>query len=157
MPPTAPRPYVVIFKAYIELLLHHLWKAHQLNGIDGAHFLPNNILFFCCLCFFDQPGKCCRFILDWISCDCYCYTSFNLVFILRESRVAHFVCFSFSSFLLRFVSGFSTHSAHAMLRTPTTSCCEVLCLDRTPSDCLLCFQCGFSPARSFGYFLPCAF
>lgn len=48
--------------------------------------------------FFDQLYKCCCFIfLDWISFKCYCacLTSFNLAFILRESRVARFVCFSY--------------------------------------------------------------
>lgn len=55
------------------------------------------------------------------------FTSLNLAFISRESRV--FLIISF-----RLVSGLSTHSAHAMLRTPMTSCCEVHCLHRRLAD-----------------------
>lgn len=63
-------------------------------------------------------------VLDWISfffCCCF-ITSFNLDFILRESRVAHFVCFSFSVFVFGLFGTFCTCDVE--------QCCkENVCLD----------------------------
>lgn len=147
------RPHAVQFKAFVNMVLHHTSDTHQFNGIDGAHSLPNSFFF---VMFFDQLGKCCCFVLDWVSFDCYCYTSFNLAFILRESRVARFVCFSISSFSFRFFSGFSTHFAHAMLRTPRCAAVKVnVCIESCRTG-WYSLHCGFAPARWFGLLPSCA-
>lgn len=97
--------------------------------------------------FFDQLGKCCCFLFEWVSFYCCCQTSFNPAFTLWESRVARFVCFSIfcSVYVRRILGKFCTCEVRGRQRSDALK--FIVWIFRS-SDCLMLARCGFAPAHA---------